>query len=186
MISYGICLFLSDSKSLPSPLSLSNAVSKSQNLLWVPLVQPSGSYCVFWGPAASVSRGDLLGMQVLGPRHRPTESKLWGWGRVICFNKPSRCFCCVARTIQSTFPSVVFMVSHVSVPKDLFVHFSTLTPPTSLPVGLCSFFSLPCKGFGHFQVSKSISPSKSSSNVMYFGRSRRYCLQEHSSLLWPL
>ena len=133
-----------------------------------------------------MSRGDLLRMQVLGPPHRPTESRLWGWGRAICFNKPSRCFCCVARTIQSTFPRVAFMGSHTSVPSDLFVHFSALTPPTSLPVGLCSFCSLLWKAFGRFQVSKSISPSKSSSDVIHFGRSQRYCLQEHSSLLWLL
>lgn len=106
---------------------------------------------------------DLLRMQVLGPPHRPTESRLWGWGRAICFNKPSRCFC--GQTQFSPIPEGgVHGLAHFSPKWPVCPLLPALTPPTSLPVGLCSFCSLLWKTFGRFQVSKSISPSKSSSD----------------------
>ena len=40
---------------------------------------PSGSSSVIFGPAASVSLGDLLKMQVLGPTPFYLRRKLWGW-----------------------------------------------------------------------------------------------------------
>lgn len=58
----------------------------------------SAFYSVVPGPAASVSAGNLLEMQIVRLCPRPTESDTLGVGPInLCFNKPSRRFRCKLR-----------------------------------------------------------------------------------------
>ena len=55
-------------------------------------LQPNGSQSMFPSPAASVSPGNFLEIQILRPYPRATKSETLGWGSAICIlTSPGSC-----------------------------------------------------------------------------------------------